>query len=252
MVPDGFHVAGIGIASFGPIVVDPNASDFGLILATPKPGWTGYNLARALSQDLDAPVALDTDVNAAALAEQAIGAGQGLDTVAYVTVGTGIGGGLIDRGRTLTGALHPEVGHLPVRRAPGDTRASCCPFHADCAEGLAAGSAIARSLDGASLETDPVARAWVADYLGQLCAMLSLAWSPQRIVLGGGVMQTVGLIEEIDRHLRHELNGYGNIADRLAEPFLTPPVLSDSGLEGAMLMAVRISGEWRTREDSNL
>nr|QQZ51029.1 ROK family protein [Phenylobacterium glaciei] len=134
---------------------------------------------------------LETDVSAAALAEQAAGAGAGLDTVAYVTVGTGIGGGLAIDGRPLKGALHPEVGHLRVHRHPGDTTPCVCPFHDDCAEGMAAGPAIAARLaPGEILQGRPEVQAMVADYLGQLCASLVLAWSPRCIVMGGGLLTT--------------------------------------------------------------
>ena len=114
--PAGAKLAGVGVAAFGPLVVDPRAADFGLMLDTAKPGWTGSNLAGALARRLGAPVALDTDVNAAALAEQRLGAGRGCSSLAYVTVGTGIGGGLAMDGRSLKGALHPEIGHIRLVR----------------------------------------------------------------------------------------------------------------------------------------
>jgi fructokinase len=117
-------VAGLGVASFGPLVVDPASPQRGLMLATPKPGWTGFNLSRTLADRLGAPFAVDTDVNAAAVAEARLGAGRGARAVAYVTVGTGIGGGLCADGRTLKGALHPEIGHLFVRRVEGDVQPS--------------------------------------------------------------------------------------------------------------------------------
>ena len=170
-------VAGLGVASFGPLVVDPASPQRGLMLATPKPGWTGFNLARILADRPDAPFAVDTDVNAAAVAEARLGAGRGARAVAYVTVGTGIGGGLCVDGRTLKGALHPEIGHLFVRRAEGDAQASACPFHADCVEGLAAGPAVQARLAGRGLEEADEVRAVVADYLGQLVAGLVFALS---------------------------------------------------------------------------
>lgn len=240
--PDGARIAGIGLASFGPVVVDPASADYGAMLATTKAGWSGFNLGRRLSEALDAPVAVDTDVNVAALAEQAIGAGRGLHTVAYVTVGTGIGGGLAEHGRTLRGALHPEIGHFRVRRVEGDTAVSVCGFHPDCVEGLSAGPALGLRLQGRMLESAPEVRALAADYLGQLCATLLLAWSPQRIVLGGGVMSVTGLIPEIEAAMRSELNGYGAgiVAD--GEGYLAPAQLSDAGLEGAVIMAREIAG----------
>lgn len=236
-LPEGCRVSGVGIASFGPVIVDPASPDVGRMLATTKPGWSGFNLARALTDRLTAPVRVDTDVNAAALAEQALGAGRGLHTVAYVTVGTGIGGGLAIDGRTLKGALHPEIGHVHLRRAAGDDLTSVCGFHPACAEGLAAGPAVGLRLAGRSLTEAKEVRALVADYLGQLCATLLLTWSPQRIVMGGGVMSTPGLIPEIEARMRQELNGYGAGVVVEETGYLAAAELEHAGLEGALIMA---------------
>ena len=235
----GDTLAAIGLASFGPLVVDPASLDLGLMLPTPKPQWSGFNLAVALAQALGAPVVVETDVAAAAIAEQAIGAAQGLDPVAYVTVGSGIGGGLCVEGRSLKGALHPEIGHLRLHRRPGDTAPSACPFHADCAEGLTAGPALAlRLAAGQPLTERPDLRALAADYLSQLCASLVLAWSPRCIVLGGGVMSTPGLLGAVAAALKTAMGEYG--APMTAGPdYLRTPALDHSGLEGALLVARR-------------
>lgn len=235
------EVRGIGLASFGPVVVDPMAANYGAMLATTKPGWSGFNLAGRLAEVLEAPVAIDTDVNVAALAEQAIGAGRGAHTVAYVTVGTGIGGGLAIDGKTLKGGLHPEIGHFRLRRAEGDLTPSQCGFHPDCAEGLSAGPALGARLNGRNLEETPEVRALVADYLGQLCSTLLLAWSPQRIVLGGGVMSVVGLIPEVEARMRLELNGYGASVVAGEDGYLVAAELENAGLEGALIMAREIA-----------
>jgi len=233
----GRPVAGLGVASFGPLVVDPQAADRGLMLATPKPGWAGFNLSKRLAERLDAPFAVDTDVNAAAVAEARLGAGRGARAVAYVTVGTGIGGGLCVDGRTLKGALHPEIGHLFVRRLEGDDQPSACGFHSDCVEGLAAGPAVQARLAGRRLEEAEAVRAVAADYLGQLVAGLLFAWAPDRIVFGGGVMSTPGLIAEVEHAARRWVNGYGPSVLMGDHGFLVPAALEDAGLEGAMLMA---------------
>lgn len=234
---EGREVAAVGMASFGPLVVDADAADYGRMLATPKPGWAGFNLAGTVARRLDARFAADTDVNAAAVAEQRLGAGRGSRAVAYVTVGTGIGGGLCVDGRTLKGGLHPEIGHLFVRRRQGDAQASACPFHDDCVEGLAAGPAVQARLAGRRLEETEAVRAEVADYLGQMIAGLVLAWSPERIVMGGGVMSTPGLIAEVEAEARRWLNGYGAGVVMGDGGYLVPAALADAGLEGAMLMA---------------
>lgn len=238
-LPDGGAVSGVGVASFGPVVVDRASPRLGEILTTPKPGWSGSNLARVLSSRFEVPVSVDTDVNAAALAEQALGAGRGINTLAYITVGTGIGGGLSMKGRTLKGALHPEIGHLRLRRATADAQPSVCPFHEDCAEGLASGPAVALRLAGRSLDDAPDVRRLLADYLGQLCAALVLAWSPGRIVLGGGVIGGLGRLDAIEIRLREEMNGYCAMAGATGEPYLKMAHLEHSGLEGAIILARR-------------
>jgi fructokinase len=236
------QVAGIGMAAFGPIVIDASAGNYGEVLATPKPGWAGANLRAELSLRLGAPAAVDTDVNLAAVAEQHHGAGQGCASLAYVTVGTGIGAGLAMDGRTLAGALHPEMGHVPVVRLPGDTRASTCPFHPSCAEGMAAGPAVQARLQGERLEQSPADFAAVADYLGQLFATIVLAWSPHRIVAGGGVLSVPGLRAAAADRMTAAFGGYGVGGAAAAPGFIAAPVLEHAGLEGALILARRLAG----------
>ncbi len=240
------RLAAVGVPSFGPIVLDPVSPDYGRMLATPKPHWAGFNLHEALSRRLGAPVALDTDVNAAALAEQQMGAGRGLKTLAYMTVGTGIGAGLVIEGRTLRGALHPEIGHIGLERRTGDLSASACPYHTHCAEGLAAGPAIRARLGEVSLTTRPDVFDLVADYLAQLCEAVVLAWSPERLVMGGGVMGTPGLLVRIHDKLRARIRIYGPIAAVASAGYLAPAQLEHSGLEGAVLMARQSPGRTHT------
>ena len=155
-----------------------------------------------------------------------------------MTVGTGIGAGLAIEGRSLKGALHPEAGHLPLVRAPGDDFPSACSFHRHCAEGLAAGPAIRRRLgEGRELSDDPAMLELIADYLGQLGAALVMAWSPHRIVWGGGVVTGSGLVPHIERRLADALGGYGVGEQALRPGFCAPARLENAGLEGALLMA---------------
>jgi fructokinase len=233
------RLEGVGLAAFGPLLVDPQDPDQGLMLPTTKSGWTGSNLRLALSRRLDAPVRVDTDVNAAALAELAMGAGKGLPSLAYLTVGTGIGGGLATTTGTLRGALHSEVGHLRVVRAHSDALISTCPFHADCAEGLAAGPALAERLCGARLDSRPEVAGLVADYVAQLAVSLVLAWSPHRIAIGGGVGTACGMLEAVRSAFVRALGSYGVGPAPRAEDFIVRPVLADAGLEGALLMAAQ-------------
>lgn len=237
-IPAGRSLGAIGIAAFGPLVRDELARDYGRVLNTPKPGWSGSNLRAGLARQFDVPVVIDTDVNAAACAEWQRGAGRGIRCLAYVTVGTGIGGGLVLEGRPLAGALHPEIGHIRLARQERDHAPSACPFHRDCAEGLASGPAISRRLEASgALADDPAVLDLVAGYLGDLAATLVLSWSPERIVWGGGVMATPGLLERVRSALDQALAGYGVGEAAAAADFCVRAALADSGLEGALLMA---------------
>ncbi len=236
-------LAAIGLGSFGPVELRRDARHYGSILKTPKAGWSGTDLAGALARAFSCPIGFDTDVNAAALAEHRWGAARDLEDLVYLTVGTGIGGGAIARGKPIHGLMHPEVGHMYPRRNPADpVFAGVCPFHGDCLEGLASGPAIiARS--GKPLDrldaTDPQ---WAieADYLGQLCAQLVLTISPQRIVLGGGVMNQQRLYPLIRRRMQHWLGGYIDREEVLGfvDDFVVAPGLgAQAGVLGALALA---------------
>jgi len=240
----GRPLAGIGIAAFGPLVCDELSPDYGRVLNTPKANWSGSNLRAALAGRFAVPVVIDTDVNAAARAEWQGGAGQGVRCLAYVTVGTGIGGALLVDGRPLHVALHPEIGHMPLTRRDGDNTHSVCPFHSNCAEGLTAGPAIARRLGiNRVLSNEPTILDLVAGYVGELAASLVFCWSPERIIWGGGVMATPGLLERLRESLNQSLAGYGVGEAAFAADFCALPALVDSGLEGALLMARALAQE---------
>lgn len=184
---DGF--AGLGIATFGPVRLDRAAPDFGHILVTPKTGWTGVSVVEPLTARLRCPVAIDTDVNAAAMAEYRWGAAQGCSSLAYVTIGTGIGVGVLVNGQPVHGRMHPEAGHLSFRRAPGDAFGGVCAFHRDCVEGLLSGPALAARFgqDPAKLGVEDGRWRHAAHDLAELLTSLLLTLSPQRILIGGGV-----------------------------------------------------------------
>ncbi|HEY6455508.1 MAG TPA: ROK family protein [Steroidobacteraceae bacterium] len=231
--PDAF-----GIASFGPLDLDARSKSRGHLLATPKRGWEGTDLLCPFIERYAKPVAIDTDVNAAALAEAQLGAGRGCVCVAYVTVGTGIGGGAVVNGIPLKGLPHPEMGHLRVVRDPRDAFDGVCPFHGDCLEGLASGPAI-RARWGAPLDELPAAHSAVSiigNYLGQLAAAIVLILASDRIVFGGGVMREPRLIAQIRHHARTVLCGYPT--DSVEGRISTPGLGDDSGLLGAVLLAV--------------
>ena len=237
-------ISALGIASFGPIDLNPASADFGRMTTTPKPGWSGFDLPAALHDLMAVPVAIDTDVNAAALAEATMGAALNCDPVAYVTVGTGIGVGVFAGGAPIHGIGHPEAGHIWPRRHPAHQNfAGSCPYHGDCLEGLASGSALAAAWGHPAEELPPEHPAWEAeaDYLGQLCATLILMLAPQRIVLGGGVMKRSFLYPMVRARTAHWLNGYpGTLtgsAAALTPLIVAPGCIQPSGLAGAFLLA---------------
>lgn len=232
----------IGVGSFGPLELDPASSDYGRILRTPKPGWEGVDLIGRTRAIAGVAVALDTDVNAAALAEAAA-AGDAISSLAYVTVGTGIGVGLVVDGRPVHGLGHPEAGHMLPRRHPShDGFAGTCPFHGDCLEGLASGTAI-RAAWGPASSFPAEHPFWEAEawYLAQLCASLFLTASPARIVLGGGVMNQQRLFAPVRRRTVDILGGYlQRISGETIDALIVPPGCAvPSGLMGALLLGER-------------
>ena len=237
------QVAAIGIGSFGPIDVHSTSPRFGYITTTPKPGWRDTDVAGPIGRALHVPIGFDTDVNTAALGERRWGAAQGLDTLVYLTIGTGIGGGVIVAGNLLHGLLHPEIGHMRIPRDPArDPFTGSCPFHGDCLEGLAAGPALAARWGERGEQLPPDHPAWElqAHYLALALSNLVCTLSPQRIIVGGGVMHQPGLIERIRQNVQSLLNGYVQDPqiERLIDSYIVLPGLGDqSGVLGAIALA---------------
>jgi fructokinase len=238
------RLSAIGVGCFGPIILDRYAAKYGFIGKTPKAGWVDIDIVGTLAREFSCPVGFDTDVNAAALAEYRWGAGRDTTNLVYLTVGTGIGGGVLVNGAPLHGLMHPEIGHIYPRRHPLDVNfAGVCPFHGDCLEGLASGPAIlARcGADLAHLDAAHVQWQMQADYLGQLCAQLVLTLSPQRIVMGGGVMAQEGLFAGIRQQTLHWLGGYierDEILNRI-QHYIVPPALgARAGVLGGISLAI--------------
>lgn len=244
------ELAAIGIASFGPVDLDPLSPTYGYITTTPKPGWAGVDLRGQIQRALNLPVAFDTDVNAAAFGEFRWNPeNRRLESLVYMTVGTGIGVGVIANGRPLHGLLHSEAGHLAVPHDVNrDPFPGVCPYHGDCLEGLACGPAIARRW-GRPAEMLPAGHpAWEleAEYLALGLANLIYTLSPQRIVLGGGVTLHVELYEIVRRKVQQILNGYLRsplLLERI-DHYLVPPALGGrSGVLGAIAMAKQAAGQ---------
>lgn len=240
------RLAAVGIASFGPLDLDPTSPTFGHLTTTPKAGWADTDIAGAFRRGLDLPVAIDTDVNAAALGEWHHGAGRGADPLVYITVGTGIGGGAVVHGRPLHGLVHPEMGHV---RIPHDTALDpfpgVCPYHGDCLEGLASGPAIAARWGQAAdaLPADHPAWPLEARYLALAVQGIVCTLSPQRIVLGGGVMAQPGLLALVQRELTTLLAGYirmPQLGAGIDEYLVAPGLGPRSGLVGALELATHV------------
>jgi fructokinase len=228
-------VAAIGIGSFGPIDQKPGSATWGHITSTPKPGWANTDVGGEIGLLLSAPVAFDTDVNAAALGEHRWGAAQGLDTFCYITVGTGIGGGGMAGGRLLHGLVHPEFGHMRIPHDRGrDPFEGVCPYHGDCWEGLASGRAIEARWGRPAAELDADEAVWMlqAHYLALGLVSVICVLSPERILLGGGVLRRPGLLPLVHREVEGLMNGYQETAT------IMPPALAPrSGVLGAIALA---------------
>ena len=236
-------LSALGIATFGPAQLDRDASDWGHILETPKPGWSRCDLAGYFANRLGVTVGFDTDVNGAAMAEHWFGAGRGTAGMAYVTVGTGIGGGLIVNGQVVHGTGHPEMGHFfPHRDQSDHAFAGSCPFHGECLEGLASGPAILSRWGQklSDLPQDHEAHALVAGYLAQLCHSLFALCAIERVVMGGGVMKTLGLIDLVGEMTQSLGNEY--LPGRVHQQVVSAQLGNDAGIVGGLLLAGASSG----------
>lgn len=238
-------LAAIGVASFGPVDFARRA----IATSTPKLLWRGVSWAEAVAAHFnDLPLGLDTDTNAAALAEYRWGAGRAKDVVVYMTVGTGIGGGLVVGGRAVHGLLHPEFGHMVVRRCVGDDFEGTCPSHGDCLEGLACGEAIKQRwhlTGGLQLPEDHPAWELESDYLSDAVVNVAMITSSEVVILGGGVMAGPGLIERVRTKVRKQLNGYLDVSELTSDldHYIVAPDLGiASGVVGAFALGVAALG----------
>ncbi|MCJ8504568.1 ROK family protein [Kocuria flava] len=238
----GGRLEAVGLASFGPVRTDPRDPRRGSIAATPKPGWSGTDLLTGLGLGA-VPTAVVSDVTGAAVGEHRLGAGRGVRDLAYVTVGTGVGLGLLVDGRPLSERAHPEAGHLLVRRHPQDRFPGSCRFHGDCLEGLAAGPAVAARWGRPAEDLGPHRERAVelgAWYTAQLLAAVTWTVMPERIVLGGGVAGAEGLLGAAREQLAGLVGGAleGHPAGDPRSGYVVPPGLgTGSGVLGALALA---------------
>lgn len=238
-------IKAIGVGSFGPIDPNPKSKTYGYITKTPKPNWGDYNLLGELQKVLKVPMAFDTDVNGAALGEATWGIAKGFDNCLYLTIGTGIGGGALVSGKLVHGMLHPEMGHIFLRRHPDDKYKGKCPYHSDCFEGLAAGPGMEERWGVKCDKLPPGHKAWdiEAYYIAQAVMNYILILSPDKIILGGGVMKQMQLFPLIRKHVKEMLNNYVQTKEILEdiENYIVYPGLGDNaGLLGAVALAKTI------------
>ena len=228
----------VGIASFGPLDLNPESANWGHITQTTKPHWSNADVAGPFAHSLRCPVAINTDVNGAALAEWKWGAGKGTNSSIYLTIGTGVGGGAVLNGQLVDGLSHPEMGHMRVPRHPDDTGFDgICPFHGDCLEGLASGPAI-QSRWGASLTELPSehkGRHMIAWYLAQAASTLQAIFEPAKIILGGGVMETAGLLDRVQNAAAKASGGY--FSGDVNQVIVAPSLGANAGILGALALA---------------
>ncbi len=226
-----YNIEALGIGTFGPADLNPASNTYGYITTTPKLHWAGYDIRGTFARALHIPVGFDTDVNAAALGEATFGCMKDITNGIYITIGTGIGVGILAEGKLLHGMLHPEGGHILLERHPADTYQGCCPYHKNCLEGLASGPAIEGRYNRKAIELADIPEVWEleADYIAKALVNYILILSPERIVLGGGVMHQEQLFPLIRQKTAEYLNGYIK-TEQLKDmnTYIVPPSLQDN------------------------
>ena len=238
----GYDIKAVGIACFGPIDLRKDSPTYGSITSTPKRAWANYNIVNATKEALGIPVGFDTDVNGSMLGEATWGCAKGLTDAIYLTIGTGVGGGVISNGKLLHGMLHPEVGHIRLPLQANDPGKSVCPFHDNCLEGLAAGPSLQARWGVSADKLADKAEVWEIEstYIANALMSYTLILSPQKIILGGGVMHQEHIFPLIREKFKELLNGY-IVTDEMEhlDDYIVPPSLNDDqGIMGAIKLAM--------------
>jgi fructokinase len=238
----GKEIKAIGVACFGPIDLDKSSETYGYITSTPKTAWKNYDIVGRIKRDLGVPVGFDTDVNGSLLGEITYGCAKGLTDAIYLTIGTGIGGGVMTNGKLLHGMLHPELGHIRIGKRAEDKGCSVCPFHDDCREGLASGPSIEKRWGKKAIELKDQSEVWEleAEYIGNALVNYCMTLSPQKIILGGGVMHQEQLFPLIRKSFKVRMNGYINTKtlENLDEYIVPASLNDDQGIMGAIKLAI--------------
>lgn len=239
-----FDLEGLGVGAFGPTGINKNKPDYGFVRKTPKPGWSDFDFLGTLRGSIKCPIYWTTDVNVAAYGELQKGAAQGMKEAVYLTVGTGIGGGIIHEGKLYSGYSHPELGHIAVRPSPveNDSFSGVCPYHNFCLEGMASGPSIEKrkGVKAASLNDDDPAWKLKAYYLAQAAVDYTLSISPEIIIFGGGVSNQKQLFPLIRESFKEQLNGYVQIPPE--DKYIVHAELGDdAGITGALLLAKQVA-----------
>ena len=243
----GRDIQALGVGCFGPLDLNKDSKTYGYITKTPKKGWEYCNVVGTLKNALNVPVGFDTDVNGAVLGEVTWGAAKGAESAIYITVGTGVGVGVYVNGGLLHGLVHPEAGHMLLGRHPEDEYVSCCPYHKNCMEGLASGTAVSGRWGKKGVELADRDEVWELEafYIGQAIANYVLAYSPQKIILWGGVMHQEKLFDMVRREAKNMLNGYipHDMILNSMEEYIVPPALGeDPGIMGAIKLGLDALG----------
>lgn len=239
-----YKLDAIGIGSFGPVDLNKKSKTYGHITTTPKEHWRHFNFVGKIREHFPIPIGFSTDVNAALLGETEWGAAKGYNSCIYMTVGTGIGIGVMVNNRLLQGLHHPEAGHIFVKRHPEDTFSGCCSFHHDCLEGMASGPAIKKRWGKAGNELDANEKVWELEayYLAQALVNYILILSPEKLIIGGGVAKQKHLLPMVRENVVEMLNGYiqdKHITSNIDSYITSPGLSDDAGIYGGLVLAKR-------------
>lgn len=236
------EIEALGIGCFGPIDLNRDSDTYGCITTTPKLAWKNYNIVKMFQEALNVPIGFDTDVNGSALGEATWGITKGLESSMYITIGTGIGTGIITNGKLLHGMLHPEGGHLLLSRHPKDSFEGTCPYHKTCLEGLASGPAIEARWGEKGTQLAERREVWELEayYIAQALVDYIMVLSPQRIIIGGGVMHQEHLMPLIREEVKRQLAGYIDTKELLnMDQYVVLPSLNDNqGIMGALKLGL--------------